>query len=126
MEIAKITLHDDVKDLFIAEEERQQLFDSGYRIIEKGETIGSFLLTPLGNGEVQLKRLVMEQSITPGHVLVIFEAIQDTFRKSQWSTLVVRSHSEQLDELLRYQQFSPNETADNKEASLEKMWIYTG
>ncbi|WP_028784118.1 hypothetical protein [Thalassobacillus devorans] len=106
---------------------QEEMLANGYLIQEGQMLLGSYLLQPVGENVVQLKQLTLFNQATPELLLVIFQTIVEDIHQSTISTVIVNSHSEQLDTLLEHFDFIQMESEKlptNDQLSTEKAWVY--
>ncbi|WP_085506267.1 hypothetical protein [Thalassobacillus devorans] len=106
---------------------RDELLSDGFLIQEGQMLLGSYLLKPMGQSTVQLKQLTLFSEATPELLLVIFQAIIADINQSEYESVVVNSHSQQLDTLLRHFDFKPSDSEQlptGTDLSTENSWIY--
>ncbi|MFG6114053.1 hypothetical protein ACGTN9_02605 [Halobacillus sp. MO56] len=107
--------------------DQEEMLTNGYLIQEGQMLLGSYLLHPVEKSVVQLKQLTLFSQATPELLLVIFQTILEDIHQSNISSVVVISHSEQLDTLLQHFDFknaAPQELPTNEQLSTEKVWVY--
>ncbi|SEA69970.1 hypothetical protein SAMN05421743_10764 [Thalassobacillus cyri] len=106
---------------------QEDMLTNGYLIQEGQMLLGSYLLHPVAESVVQLKQMTLFSQATPELLLVIFQTILEDIHQSNISSVVVNSHSEQLDALLQHFEFKhaePEKLPPSKELSTEKAWVY--
>ncbi|MCA1020907.1 hypothetical protein [Halobacillus litoralis] len=95
----------------------KEVDDQNYQLIKENTAVGSFCLTPVPDGGRKLGKLHVQDTVTPGTILQIFELIQVYTQKEGIGPLHVESHSQTLDLLLQHQGFQLEDVE-------KRLWIY--
>ncbi|MBM7551777.1 hypothetical protein [Thalassobacillus pellis] len=103
--------------------ERDKLLEHGFLIREGDVSIGSYLLVPVDDYCAKLKQLTLFLQATPELLLVIFHTIIAQMDESDWKTIRVTSHTEQLDALLEHFDFKC-QGSDTEQAG-QRLWEYS-
>ncbi|MBN8234989.1 hypothetical protein JF544_06990 [Halobacillus kuroshimensis] len=96
----------------------KQIDDQNFRLVKEKTAVGSFCLTPVSVGR-KMEKLHVQDTVTPGTILQIFELIQVYVQDKNMGPLHVESHSQTLDLLLQHQGFRLEDVE-------KRLWIYEG